>query len=103
MLLAVCILALSGVPCKADDDCCMGVTHEAACTADEEEDCGEHQEEMPCSPFFSCGAVHAITVPEKSIELPAVPVFPFIRQYFYSTGSATGNRSVVWQPPRLVF
>jgi hypothetical protein len=100
-LFSLYILLLSGVPCNANDDCCMD---EIAQTTASNKQTGnsDHKPVCPCSPFFACGACHGAVVPNIIIEfsknLPPVTRL----QYFYTVQPLFNFPSSIWQPPKMV-
>lgn len=98
-LFSLYILLLSGIPCNADDDCCID---EISVTTSQNEETPDpdHKPACPCSPFFACGACHGVVVPNTNIEFSnAIP--PVIKpQYFYTERFLPGFQPAIWQPPK---
>jgi hypothetical protein len=99
-LFSLYILVLSGIPCRADDDCCIEETF-ANAAHPQPEKTGQHPSyPSPCSPFFACGANHGVVIPDLRIQL----VQPFHLQaklpFFYTERSLAAFVSSIWQPPK---
>lgn len=98
-LFAFYILVLSGIPCNADDDCCID---EIAATSNKPSTDNDHKPMSPCAPLFACGAYHGVTIPDITIELPKA-VRPFIvTRYFYKEQALSDFSTSIWQPPKTV-
>ena len=73
-LFSLYILVLAGVPCRADDDCCMGKKCECAC--------------------------HGFVVPDAVHVLPArVPAEP-MQEALYLAAALPDFTRTIWQPPK---
>ncbi|ANH83117.1 hypothetical protein A8C56_20940 [Niabella ginsenosidivorans] len=98
-LFAFYVLLLSGIPCKADDGCCMEEITQMYPMKKQAPDTAPRPA-CPCSPFFACGACHGVTLPRYHIEfscpLPANTQLHavYTEQFlFYFLPS-------IWQPPK---
>ncbi|TWI84427.1 DUF6660 family protein [Chitinophaga japonensis] len=93
------VLLLSGIPCDADEHCCAD---EITCTTEPAKPAHDpdHKPACPCSPFFACGACHAIVVPDHTIEFlkPLRPVAA--PQSDYKVHPPADFSPSIWQPPR---
>ena len=104
MKLLVClfsfyVLLLSGVPCNANDDCCNDETTQTTIHNKQKQDT-DHTPSCPCSPFFACGACHAVVIPNNYVEFVSIlqPVAKL--QYFYAVQPLPDFPPVIWQPPK---
>ncbi|WP_371729837.1 DUF6660 family protein [Chitinophaga sp. SYP-B3965] len=93
------IMLLSGVPCNADNECCTDEICDTA-TPDHETKDKDHKPACPCSPFTTCGACHAITVPDTQIEL--IHVLYADKKTFcnYTVTLLSDFPPSIWQPPK---
>lgn len=90
-LFALYVLILGGIPCDADDECCSNT-----------EQTDPHKPVSPCSPFFACGAIHAIVVPDTYI-VKLVCILPDATLHSdYVTPQLQDRAPAIWQPPRQV-
>jgi hypothetical protein len=97
-LFSLYILLLSGIPCKADDGCC--VDEISATSAQHKNSFPDQRPALPCSPFFACGACHGFIIPEMTLPHPE-PVPRSRKQTHYFTDHYLGDfSSSTWQPPR---
>ncbi|MET3879322.1 hypothetical protein [Chitinophaga sp. OAE865] len=100
-LFSLYVLLLSGVPCDADDDCCSDFTTQTSHHPGSETG-KNHKPVSPCSPFFACGAVHAIVVPE-AYRVKPLPLQPLAELHSNYTAPQLGDFSpAIWQPPKQV-
>ncbi|WP_420832403.1 DUF6660 family protein [Paraflavitalea pollutisoli] len=96
-LFSVYILVLSGVACSAEDDCCM---EEIAQSQNKHSQDADHKPACPCSPFFACGACHAVVMPSTTIPIVKA-VQPIVKlQFCYTIQSTADYPTSVWQPPK---
>lgn len=100
-LFSLYVLLLSGIPCDADDDCCRSFTEQTS-HHPESETGKNHKPVSPCSPFFACGAVHAVVVPEAYVVKPLLlpPVAKLHSDY--KEPQLRDFSPVIWQPPKQV-
>jgi hypothetical protein len=90
-LFSLYILLLSGTPCDADDDCCSNPMEQR-----------DHKPVSPCSPFFACGAIHAVEVPEAYTVKPT-PIRPVAKLHAaYIPPQLSDFFPSIWQPPKQV-
>ncbi|BAV07562.1 hypothetical protein [Filimonas lacunae] len=103
-LFALYLLALSGIPCSADDGCCMGEKDISANAHCEKENDTGHNYPAPCSPFFACGACHAVTLPATAImEVPYPVMASVLHLAYYTPQQLPQFTAVIWQPPRCLY
>ena len=101
-LFSLYVLALSGIPCSADDDCCIEETRSTAHSNCADEDASGHKPIAPCSPFFACGACHGITLPTIAIvTAPEYIPAPTEKTSFDQTYIKFDFHSIIWQPPKI--
>lgn len=98
-LLSFYILLLSGIPCSAQDNCCI----EEIKTTTDAHQCPEeadHNPTCPCSPFFACGANHGAIVPVLYPNL--LEVLPEVRKEypFFNEETLVRFSAIVRQPPK---
>jgi len=98
-LFSLYILVLSGIPCRADDDCCMEEV--AANAANPKQTKGHPEYPRPCSPFFACGASHGFVIPECSTEAPPNYTVPAIHGSIYRSQPLPDFFASIWQPPQV--
>jgi hypothetical protein len=100
-LFSLYILILSGIPCNADDDCCID---EISVTSIPNKQTGDtdHKPVCPCSPFFACNTCHGVVVPNNSIEFLRVSLPVAKQQYNYIEQPLLDFPSSIWQPPKTV-
>ncbi|NLR78388.1 hypothetical protein [Chitinophaga eiseniae] len=100
-LFSLYVLLLTGVPCEADDDCCSNFT---ALTEHQESGTGKnHKPVSPCSPFFACGAIHAIVVPEPYRAKPLL-LQPVTNTHSdYIEPALRDFPPSIWQPPKQAY
>ena len=98
-LFALYILILGGIPCRADDDCCI---EETIANAHSPSGKAEHTPAYPrpCSPFFACGACHGFVVPDLAIGLPKSQPAKPVQQAIYKASTLPDFPSSIWQPPK---
>jgi hypothetical protein len=99
-LFALYILILGCIPCRADDDCCMEETIVNAAHTAASKDGQTPIPPSPCSPFFACGANHAVVVPGMTLELPKTQTAVPARQAIYKASPLPDFPPSIWQPPR---
>jgi len=100
-LFSLYILVLSGIPCRADDDCCMEEIVSNAAHPQPAKKAGSPEYPGPCSPFFACGACHGFVIPKPVIPVPAEQPVPEKEQVIYKVQSLSDFSSSIWQPPQL--
>lgn len=90
-LFSLYIVLLSGISCAADDECCSNPMEQR-----------DHKPVSPCSPFFACGAIHAIEVPETFRAKPILiqPIAQLHKEYI--TPQLSDFFPSIWQPPKQV-
>jgi len=92
---------LSGIPCDADDECCSDLIEQTV-NHNEPDSQKDHKPVSPCSPFFACGAVHAIVIPE-SCNVKLEEILPLEQLHTrYISPQLPGFSSSIWQPPKQV-
>jgi hypothetical protein len=92
-LFSLYILLLSGIPCRADDDCCA---QEIAANAPHP----KKEYPQPCSPFFACGACHGFVIPYFDLPTPAHQSGQPVKQAVYKNQPLPDFHASIWQPPR---
>lgn len=99
-LFAFYLLLLSGIPCDATDNCCMG--DETAMSIHVKDTCDEEdRESCPCSPLFACGASSGAIIPSQRI-LPEKPICQSsVQQFPYHSQALADHIPFIWQPPRI--
>ena len=97
-LFSVYILVLAGIPCRADDDCCID---EMAATAAHQQPTKKSQDyPQPCSPFFACGTCHGFVVPSCEVAIPGqLPNQP-VKRAVYKGQPLPDFHASIWQPPQ---
>jgi hypothetical protein len=95
-LFSLYILVLAGIPCRADDDCCI---EEIGANAPTKKN---HDFPQPCSPFFACGTCHGFVVPNFNITVPAKQPEPSTQPVVYKGQPLPDFHASIWQPPRTV-
>lgn len=98
-LFSVYILVLSGIPCKAADNCCadeIALTHPS-----QDQDTGDQKRPSPCAPFFTCGAYHGVVVPDGPAHVMVSVPAPRITYPSYADGLLHRHHVAVWQPPKM--
>jgi len=100
-LFSLYILTLAGIPCRADDGCCMEeIAVNAACSQPTKKT-GHSEYPRPCSPFFACGACHGFIVPNPILPIPTQLPVQRQQQDIYEGQSLRDFSSSIWQPPQL--
>ena len=96
IILSSLILALSSYPCCQEDDACGIASYMDCDSGDDYHDKAPHKEDLPCSPFYTCGRCPGFTIAHESlfdigiIELDLkrnqVPYHGFVSEevYFYA-------------------
>ena len=100
-ILAFYVLLLSGIPCKADDDCCMDEIALQAAGPGKHKQEADHKPISPCSPFFACGACHGAVIPELTLAFQVVTVPRTKLFFFYVEQPLFKFPSTIWQPPKF--
>ncbi|WP_147313929.1 hypothetical protein [Deminuibacter soli] len=99
-LFSLYVLVLSGIPCSADDDCCMEEMGVHAASGKAPVSAG-HKPCAPCSPFFACGACHGVTIPDNTVSWLTVPVaFAVEQRSCYIAPALADFSPAIWQPPK---
>ena len=101
LLFPLYILFLSGVPCSPNDGCCQEELQAAAKqpTADHN-NTRDKKSDLPCSPFFPCGACHGVIVPNHAVQVIQLPA-PVIKQpSLYIEKPLLAFTPPIWQPPK---
>ena len=97
------ILFLSCVPCSPTDECCQEEIQATAATkqADNKQNSTKDQKpELPCSPFFPCGACFGIVIPDHAIQI-VQPIPPITKQLsLYTSRLLPAFTFSIWQPPK---
>lgn len=88
------IVLLSGIPCSADDSCCIDETGQA--------DHADHKPVSPCSPFFSCSTCTKVVLSKVEFELQGIELQDSKLPFFYSDKALPQAAYPIWQPPQLV-
>ncbi|RXK80436.1 DUF6660 family protein [Filimonas effusa] len=100
-LFSLYVLVLSGIPCSADDDCCIEESRSLTSSQHEKSSDSDHKPMSPCSPFFACGACHGITLPVLTV-ICAPEYVPVLveKTSFYQEYIKFDFHSNIWQPPK---
>lgn len=99
LLFPLYILFLSGVPCSPNDGCCAEEVHAATSTGDHNS-ANDQKSNLPCSPFFPCGACHGVVIPNHTIRVIQPPA-PIAKQPSLNTEKPLLVFSpAIWQPPK---
>lgn len=99
-LFSLYILVLSGIPCQADDDCCIEETFANATHARSKEQAKHPAYPRPCSPFFACCACHGFLVPDAGLALQRYQPAPQQQNSFYQAAALPDFTRSIWQPPK---
>ena len=100
-LLALYFLVLAGIPCQADDDCCIDVVA-AGTTPSQPGKTDRHTDyPSPCSPFFACGCCHGFVVPQPLVCLPKYQPAAPVQQAVYRPRPLPDFHGSIWQPPKI--
>jgi hypothetical protein len=99
-LFSLYILVLAGIPCQADDDCCvdeiaMNAAHSPVNKTDK-----HPGYPGPCSPFFACGACHGFVVPTFGLTLCISWPVEAMPQAIYKSQALPDFHAIIWQPPK---
>src|SRR5882757_311090 len=92
------ILFLSGVPCSPNDRCCAEELCITAPTGDKTTK--DQPSNLPCSPFFPCGACHGVVIPDHKIQLVQSPPAAAKPQTLYTESPLLVFSPAIWQPPK---
>lgn len=98
-LFSLYILLLSGIPCEANDDCCMDEIDQTTSQKKQKET--SDKSDCPCSPFFACNACHGAEVPNTLFEFSKT-VPPVTKPKYYNKVQPLFDfSSSIWQPPKM--
>ncbi|HEY4336792.1 MAG TPA: hypothetical protein VGM89_12865 [Puia sp.] len=99
-LFSLYILVLAGIPCRADDDCCIEETIANASRPQPDKQPQHPTYPSPCSPFFACGACHGFVIPDNALVVPKHQPAQPPQQTFYQAIALPNFTRVIWQPPK---
>ena len=102
LLFPLYILFLSGVPCSPNDGCCQAEMHTTAAgqTTSDHDNTKDKKTDLPCSPFFPCGACHGVIIPNHTIQV-VHPLPPKAKQpSYYTQKPLLAFAPAIWQPPK---
>jgi len=97
------ILILSGVPCSAADRCCqeeMQTTAFARRTTSDHGDTRDNKSDLPCSPFFPCGACNGIVIPNHTIQVAGLLPHVAKQPSRQTDKPLLAFAPAIWQPPK---
>ncbi|HEY6900708.1 MAG TPA: hypothetical protein VI233_08705, partial [Puia sp.] len=98
-LFSLYLLVLAGIPCRADDNCC--IEEVAANAARPQPAKGRPEYPQPCSPLFACGTCHGFLVPEYNTGLAPYDAIPAIHGAVYHSQPLPDFSPSIWQPPQI--
>lgn len=99
-LFSLYILVLAGIPCRADDECCIEETIANAAPAQPDKQTQHPRYPVPCSPFFACGACHGFVIPDIALVVPQHQPHRAPKQTLYRTAALPDFTRAIWQPPK---
>jgi len=95
--IAMLILLLAVQPCCAGDEACDEIKAEQTENRHSEQDCGN---ELPCSPFYSCGSCLGFSIQKQHIEQLASFITPkFTHSTFWLQHSSEAYTNRLIKPP----
>lgn len=99
LLFPLYILFLSGLPCSPNDGCCAEEI-QAAISVSDHNSTNNPKSNLPCSPFFPCGACHGVVIPDHTTRLiqPPAPTAKLVS--LYTEKAILAYSSPIWQPPK---
>jgi hypothetical protein len=101
LLFPLYILFLSGLPCSPNDGCCAEEIHAITSTNDHNST-NNPKSNLPCSPFFPCGACHGVVVPNHTILVIQSPTPEANLLSLYTEKHLLAYSRSIWQPPKSV-
>ena len=99
-LFPIYILVLAGIPCRADDECCVDEIIMSTSRPLPGKTNKRPDYPVPCSPFFACGACHGFVVPHPGLPVPEKQPDQPVQQAVYKSQSLPGFHASIWQPPK---
>lgn len=103
LLFPLYILLLSGVPCSPNDGCCTEETYaNNHNSTNDHNTTNDQRSNLPCSPFFPCGACHGVVIPNHTIRVAQPPALIAKQPSFYTEKPLLAYAPSIWQPPKAV-
>lgn len=96
---ALLTLFLSSSPCCTEEDTC-GEKAEINCQDHSDDE--EHQSELPCSPFYSCGTCSGFNKPGVFKLSGAYFSENVIFTSYYLSGKSEGFSIIPFKPPKQI-
>jgi hypothetical protein len=78
----------------------MHSTATAGQTTNDHNNSKDQKSDLPCSPFFPCGACHGVVIPNHTIQV-VQPLPPIVKQpSLYTQRPPLTFTPAIWQPPK---